>query len=310
VPQVVLLALPGLDLDAVRAELAAQTAALPRAGAARAALAHSCIVRVPDAAAAAALSNAYAPEHLIVNVAGAEAWLPRLDNAGSVFLGRWCAPHRVRYGRVVWVCPGCAPARQRRLRALLPPPSQGWHGRRAYAYLSVAAADAPRPCRTPESVGDYASGTNHVLPTYGYARMYSGVALDSFQKKMTVQARPLAGPVRPPRVPGRGGRVEVASRVCSACLMRRPGFSKRCASNSRPGRSERLRALPHAGPERGGPAQAGPLGGAHGISGGPGGAPARCHPAPGRPESRIGSVAGTDAIARCSEGPCSGCVGA
>ena len=44
-------------------------------------------------------------------------------------------------------------------------------------------------CRpwTPESVGDYASGTNHVLPTYGYARMYSGVSLDSFQKKMTVQ---------------------------------------------------------------------------------------------------------------------------
>ncbi len=40
---------------------------------------------------------------------------------------------------------------------------------------------------TPESVGDYASGTNHVLPTYGYARMYSGVSLDSFQKKMTVQ---------------------------------------------------------------------------------------------------------------------------
>ena len=38
-------------------------------------------------------------------------------------------------------------------------------------------------------MGDYASGTNHVLPTYGYARMYSGVSLDSFQKKMTVQAR-------------------------------------------------------------------------------------------------------------------------
>lgn len=44
-------------------------------------------------------------------------------------------------------------------------------------------------CRwTPESVGDYASGTNHVLPTYGYARMYSGVSLDSFTKKMTVQS--------------------------------------------------------------------------------------------------------------------------
>ncbi|KAL8162428.1 hypothetical protein V2J09_013917 [Rumex salicifolius] len=40
---------------------------------------------------------------------------------------------------------------------------------------------------TPESVGDYASGTNHVLPTYGYARMYGGVSLDSFQKYITVQ---------------------------------------------------------------------------------------------------------------------------
>ncbi|XP_073011150.1 histidinol dehydrogenase, chloroplastic isoform X1 [Typha latifolia] len=41
---------------------------------------------------------------------------------------------------------------------------------------------------TPESVGDYASGTNHVLPTYGYARMYSGVSLSSFLKYITVQS--------------------------------------------------------------------------------------------------------------------------
>ncbi|MCR9083810.1 MAG: histidinol dehydrogenase [Cyclobacteriaceae bacterium] len=40
---------------------------------------------------------------------------------------------------------------------------------------------------TPESVGDYASGTNHTLPTYGYARNYSGVSLDSFVKKITYQ---------------------------------------------------------------------------------------------------------------------------
>lgn len=70
-----------------------------------------------------------------MNVEDAESWLPLLDNAGSVFLGRY----------------------------------------------------------TPESVGDYASGTNHVLPTYGYARMYSGVSLDSFQKKMTVQSLSLEG---------------------------------------------------------------------------------------------------------------------
>lgn len=41
---------------------------------------------------------------------------------------------------------------------------------------------------SPESVGDYASGTNHVLPTYGYAKMYSGVSLDSFLKYITVQS--------------------------------------------------------------------------------------------------------------------------
>ena len=40
---------------------------------------------------------------------------------------------------------------------------------------------------TPESAGDYASGTNHTLPTYGYARNYSGVSVDSFIKKITFQ---------------------------------------------------------------------------------------------------------------------------
>ena len=40
---------------------------------------------------------------------------------------------------------------------------------------------------TPESAGDYASGTNHTLPTNAYARQYSGVNLDSFQKSMTFQ---------------------------------------------------------------------------------------------------------------------------
>jgi histidinol dehydrogenase len=40
---------------------------------------------------------------------------------------------------------------------------------------------------SPESAGDYASGTNHTLPTNGYARAYSGVSLDSFVKKITFQ---------------------------------------------------------------------------------------------------------------------------
>ena len=40
---------------------------------------------------------------------------------------------------------------------------------------------------TPESVGDYSSGSNHVLPTYGYARSHSGLSVASFQKQITVQ---------------------------------------------------------------------------------------------------------------------------
>jgi histidinol dehydrogenase len=40
---------------------------------------------------------------------------------------------------------------------------------------------------SPESIGDYCSGTNHVLPTYGYARAYSGLSLQDFQKRITVQ---------------------------------------------------------------------------------------------------------------------------
>lgn len=46
---------------------------------------------------------------------------------------------------------------------------------------------------TPEAVGDYASGTNHTLPTSGYARQYSGVSLDSFVKKITFQRLTAAG---------------------------------------------------------------------------------------------------------------------
>ncbi len=40
---------------------------------------------------------------------------------------------------------------------------------------------------TPETMGDYCSGTNHVLPTYGFARAYSGLSLTDFQRRMTVQ---------------------------------------------------------------------------------------------------------------------------
>lgn len=46
---------------------------------------------------------------------------------------------------------------------------------------------------TPESLGDYASGTNHTLPTSGYAKAYSGVSLDSFTKKVTFQEASKSG---------------------------------------------------------------------------------------------------------------------
>jgi histidinol dehydrogenase len=84
---------------------------------------------VDDLATAVALSNDYAPEHLILQVADPRALLPELRNAGSIFLGQW----------------------------------------------------------TPESAGDYCSGTNHVLPTYGSARNYSGLGVDQFMRHMTVQ---------------------------------------------------------------------------------------------------------------------------
>jgi histidinol dehydrogenase len=46
---------------------------------------------------------------------------------------------------------------------------------------------------TPESLGDYASGTNHVLPTYGHARAYSGLGVLDFVKRITVQELTPAG---------------------------------------------------------------------------------------------------------------------
>jgi histidinol dehydrogenase len=46
---------------------------------------------------------------------------------------------------------------------------------------------------SPESLGDYCSGPNHTLPTYGYAKAYSGLALEDFQKRITVQELTPAG---------------------------------------------------------------------------------------------------------------------
>jgi histidinol dehydrogenase len=90
---------------------------------------------VKDLATALAVSNDYAPEHLIIQTRDSRALLDGVVNAGSVFLGAW----------------------------------------------------------SPEPMGDYCSGTNHVLPTYGYARAYSGLSVADFQKRITVQELTPAG---------------------------------------------------------------------------------------------------------------------
>lgn len=110
-------------------ELELQMRRLDRESTLRQSIDHSRIVLVDSLDTAFDVSNAYAPEHLIVQTQNARAWLPKIRNAGSVFLGTW----------------------------------------------------------TPETMGDYCSGTNHVLPTYGFARAYSGLSLTDFLKRMTVQ---------------------------------------------------------------------------------------------------------------------------
>ncbi len=127
--QVILLS-PSADLlDRAAAEVERQCAELPRGEIAGRALAQSRLIAVDSLAQAVEVSNRYAPEHLILQVAAPRALLDGVENAGSIFLGQWA----------------------------------------------------------PESVGDYCSGSNHVLPTYGYARSYSGVSVASYQKQISVQ---------------------------------------------------------------------------------------------------------------------------
>jgi histidinol dehydrogenase len=127
--QAILLSPEAALLEAVARAIESQLASLSRAEITARALAHARLVLTADLAQAFELSNAYAPEHLILHLKDPRAWLPRVQAAGSVFLGAW----------------------------------------------------------TPEALGDYCSGTNHVLPTYGWARAVSGVSLDSFLTRITVQ---------------------------------------------------------------------------------------------------------------------------
>ena len=114
---------------AVQVEVERQLALLPRKEIAEKSLENSKLIVVNSMDEAIEMTNAYAPEHLIIETANYMGVAEKVVNAGSVFLGSL----------------------------------------------------------TPESAGDYASGTNHTLPTNGYAKAYSGVSLDSFIRKITFQ---------------------------------------------------------------------------------------------------------------------------
>ncbi|OEE38198.1 histidinol dehydrogenase [Vibrio ordalii] len=127
--QVVLVTPSAVIADQVTDAVQKQLKSLSRAAIAEKALASSLIIIAESLTQAVSISNYYGPEHLIVQTRNPRELLPLLDNAGSIFLGKW----------------------------------------------------------SPESAGDYASGTNHVLPTYGYTRTYSSLGLADFSKRMTVQ---------------------------------------------------------------------------------------------------------------------------
>jgi histidinol dehydrogenase len=127
--QVILISLSEQFIKLVQDEIEKQLALLPRKEMAAKALENSKLILVKDADEAMALSNAYAPEHLIIATENYNELSEKVINAGSVFLGKYAC----------------------------------------------------------ESAGDYASGTNHTLPTHGYALAYNGVNLDSYNRKVTFQ---------------------------------------------------------------------------------------------------------------------------
>ena len=127
--QVFLISTSEKMIEEVRKEIDIQLEQLPRKELASKTLENSTFVLVHDGQEAMDLSNAYAPEHLIITTANYRELAEKVVNAGSVFLG-------------LYAC---------------------------------------------ESAGDYASGTNHTLPTHGYATAYSGVNLDSYNRKVTFQ---------------------------------------------------------------------------------------------------------------------------
>lgn len=127
--QVVCISSSAAKLKQIIRAVAQQAASLPRQAIVEQALAHARFIKTQSIAQAIAVSNQYAPEHLILAVEKAERYVDLVQAAGSVFIGAWAS----------------------------------------------------------ESLGDYCSGTNHTLPTNGYARAYSGVSVSSFQLNISTQ---------------------------------------------------------------------------------------------------------------------------
>jgi histidinol dehydrogenase len=127
--QVVLVTTSRALAQAVVTELNTQMARLSRGRTLSQAIQHARLIVAPDLNVAISISNSYAPEHLLLQIREPRAVVPKIMNAGAVFVGPY----------------------------------------------------------TPETMGDYCSGANHVLPTYGFARAFSGLSLVDFMKRMTVQ---------------------------------------------------------------------------------------------------------------------------
>ena len=116
-------------IKSVRSEIQNQLKELPRKDIAEIALTNSKAILMENVNDTLDLINNYGPEHFIISTKNDTFFIDNIENAGSVFIGKY----------------------------------------------------------TPESAGDYASGTNHTLPTNGFSKAYSGVNLDSFVKNITFQ---------------------------------------------------------------------------------------------------------------------------
>jgi len=127
--QAVLVSNSATLLEQAQQAVSQQLAQLSRQNIASQAMEHARYILTNSVEQSIEVSNAYAPEHLIVQTDQPRNLLPKLKYAGSIFLGKW----------------------------------------------------------SPESAGDYASGTNHVLPTYGYSRTWSSLGLNDFYRRYTVQ---------------------------------------------------------------------------------------------------------------------------